>query len=167
MHPLTEIMLAVSMVLGTFLVVTASVGVVRLPDVFCRMHAAGKAGTLGIVLIIIAAILVFARDGAGMAVRGVLAIFFQFLTIPAATHLLARASYVSDYPAVRPHGRRRVEDLSAVEAGPSVRAGVMILNHRSRSPVHSGRRSGAPGVLDVIRRWTGALGDALILHFAR
>ena len=98
MHLVTEIMLAVSMVLGTFLILTASVGVVRLPDVFCRMHAAGKAGTLGIVLIIIAAILVFARDGAGMAVRGVLAIVFQFLTIPAATHLLARASYVSDYP---------------------------------------------------------------------
>ena len=30
--------------------------------------------------------------------RGVLAVFFQFLTSPAATHLLARAAYVCDYP---------------------------------------------------------------------
>jgi multicomponent Na+:H+ antiporter subunit G len=30
--------------------------------------------------------------------RGVLAVFFQLLTAPAATHLLARAAYLCDYP---------------------------------------------------------------------
>ncbi len=92
-----EFVVAVTMVLGTFLTVVACVGLLRFPDVFCRMHAAGKAGTLGVSLLIIAAIVDFAPHEISVPFRGALAIFFQFLTTPAATHLLARASYVSDY----------------------------------------------------------------------
>lgn len=122
MHPITEVMVAVTMVLGTFLILTASIGLIRLPDVFCRMQAAGKAGTLGIVLIIIAAIIVFARHEGTMALRGVLAIFFQFLTVPAATHLLARASYVTDYPL---SDRTAVDELQAyLPSRPDEPAGV-------------------------------------------
>lgn len=88
---------AVTMALGTFLTVVACVGLVRFPDVFCRMHAAGKAGTLGVSLVIVAAIVDFAPYEFSVPFRGALAIFFQFLTTPAATHLLARASYVSEY----------------------------------------------------------------------
>ena len=45
-----------------------------------------------------------------MPVRGALAIFFQFLTTPAATYLLARACYVSDYGIDE---RTAVDDLRA------------------------------------------------------
>jgi multicomponent Na+:H+ antiporter subunit G len=62
------------------------------------MHAAGKAGTLGIILVILSAVVHFAPDGASVPVRGLLAIWFQMLTTPAATHLLARAAYVEGYP---------------------------------------------------------------------
>lgn len=93
-----EILVAIPLLIGTFLMVTAGVGLVRLPDVFCRMHAAGKAGTLGIVMMILAAMLFFLTTDPSVLFRGILAIFFQFLTTPAATHLLARASYIVDYP---------------------------------------------------------------------
>ncbi len=85
------------MLLGTFLIVVTGLGLLRFPDVFCRMHAAGKAGTLGMALLTLATVIAFAGTEDSVTFRGVLAIFFQFLTAPAATHLLARASYLCDY----------------------------------------------------------------------
>jgi multicomponent Na+:H+ antiporter subunit G len=92
-----ELLTAVAMLLGTFLTVVACVGLLRFPDVYCRMHAAGKAGTLGVSLLIVATMIDFAPLEPWVSMRGAFAIFFQFLTTPAATHILARASYVSDY----------------------------------------------------------------------
>ncbi len=105
-----ELLASVMMILGTFLTVVACVGLLRFPDVYCRMHAAGKAGTLGVSLLILAPMLYFVSSEAWVFVRGAFAIYFQFLTTPAATHILARASYVSDYAL---HERTAVDDLRA------------------------------------------------------
>jgi len=93
-----ELLATACLLLGTFLMVITALGLLRLPDVFCRMHAAGKAGTLGVVLIILAAVFALAGTPHEVTIRGLLAVAFQFLTTPAATHLLARAAYVCDYP---------------------------------------------------------------------
>ena len=93
-----DVLVAVPLLLGTFLVVVTCVGLLRFPDVYCRMHAAGKAGTLGVSFLILGAVVYFAQQGVGTPARGLLAIVFQFLTTPAATHLLARAAYVAEYP---------------------------------------------------------------------
>ena len=98
MPPIIEIFVAVSMISGTFLMVVASIGLLRFPDIYCRMHAAGKAGVLGVSLIIFSVVLFFISTEVGVVLRGLLAIAFQFLTTPAATHLLARASYITEYP---------------------------------------------------------------------
>ena len=98
MPTLAEGIVALLCVLGTFLIALTGIGLVRFPDVFCRMHAAGKAGTLGVVLVVLGATVHFAGTEQDVWMRGVLAVFFQFLTSPAATHLLARAAYVCDYP---------------------------------------------------------------------
>lgn len=98
MPPLGELVVAALMLLGTFLTVVAGIGLLRFPDIFCRMHAAGKAGTLGVVCLILSAVVAFAGTQQDVTVRGLLAVVFQFLTTPAATHLLARAAYLCDYP---------------------------------------------------------------------
>jgi multicomponent Na+:H+ antiporter subunit G len=98
MPPIHELFIAGALIAGTFLMLVASIGLIRFPDVFCRIHAAGKAGTMGISLVIVSSMIFFGFAEPSIIVRGVLAIFFQFLTTPAATHLLARASYITDYP---------------------------------------------------------------------
>ncbi len=98
MPPLDELLVAGLMLLGTFLTLVSGIGLVRFPDVFCRMHAAGKAGTLGVVCLILATVVAFAGTEQDVTFRGLLAVVFQFLTTPAATHLLARAAYLCDYP---------------------------------------------------------------------
>ncbi len=98
MPTLTEFLVALLLLPGTFLIVLSSIGLIRFPDVFCRMHAAGKAGTLGVILVVVGTVVQFAGTDQDVWVRGILAVFFQFLTAPAATHLLARAAYLCDYP---------------------------------------------------------------------
>ncbi len=93
-----EVLVAALCLLGTFLIVLTGVGLIRFPDVFCRMHAAGKAGTLGVILIVLATTVYMAGTDQDVSMRGILAVFFQLLTAPAATHLLARAAYLCDYP---------------------------------------------------------------------
>ena len=111
MSAIAGVLIAATMILGTFLVVVASVGLVRFPDVFCRMHAAGKAGTMGISLIIVSSVICFAGVDNSILVRGLLAIFFQFLTTPTATHLLARSSYIRNYSLT---DRTVVDELQAM-----------------------------------------------------
>lgn len=98
MPSVSELVVAAALLVGTFFTAVSCLGLLRLPDVYCRMHAAGKAGTLGVCLVILAAMVYFAPTDGTVVLRGALAIAFQFLTTPAATHLLARASYLTDYP---------------------------------------------------------------------
>jgi multicomponent Na+:H+ antiporter subunit G len=108
MPSLFELLVALPLVTGSFFTFVTAVGLLRFPDVYCRMHAAGKAGTLGVCLIILAATVWFAPVGASVPIRGILAIAFQFLTTPAATHLLARGVYVAEYPKTR---RTAIDEL--------------------------------------------------------
>jgi multicomponent Na+:H+ antiporter subunit G len=88
--------------------VVTGVGLVRFPDVYTRMHAAGKAGTVGIALLILAPTIYFATSDPFVSIRGCLAIVFQFLTTPGATYLLAHACYATSYAA---HSRTEIDEL--------------------------------------------------------
>lgn len=81
---------------GAFFVLVAALGLVRMPDVYIRMHAATKAGTLGAMLILAAA----AVHGAdlGITARAVAAITFLLITAPVAAHLIGRAAYLGGVP---------------------------------------------------------------------
>ena len=83
-------------VLGALLMVVAGLGLVRMPDLPTRMHAASKAGTLGAALVLVAVALHFA-EGA-LAVRAVLVVLFLFVTAPVASHVIARAAYRTGVP---------------------------------------------------------------------
>jgi multicomponent Na+:H+ antiporter subunit G len=110
MPSLLEILVAVPMLIGTFLIFVTCLGLLRLPDVFCRMHAAGKAGTMGMGLLTLAAVCAFVGSDQAITLRGLLAIVFQFVTSPTATHILARACYLRDYPR---SDRTAVDELRA------------------------------------------------------
>ncbi|MGB3542570.1 monovalent cation/H(+) antiporter subunit G [Rubrivirga sp.] len=79
--------------LGAGFVLVAAIGVVRMPDLPMRMHAATKAGTLGAGLILVAVALVFAEPG--VTVRAVATVAFLFLTAPISAHVVGRAAAAS------------------------------------------------------------------------
>jgi multicomponent Na+:H+ antiporter subunit G len=74
----------------------AGLGLVRMPDVYIRMHAATKAGTLGAGLILAAVAVHFAETG--VVVRALAAIAFLLLTAPVAAHMIGRAAYRTGVP---------------------------------------------------------------------
>jgi len=83
----------IAMLIGAIFSLLAAIGIIRLPDVYTRMHAASKAGTMGSGLMLIAVALV-AFDGA-VIVRALVGILFLLLTAPVSAHLLARAALLS------------------------------------------------------------------------
>lgn len=86
----------VLLVCGIALCSLSSVGVLRMPDLYTRMQAAGKAGTLGVACIILATAFHFGSVAVGAKV--ILIMVFIFLTSPAAAHLIARAAYFVEVP---------------------------------------------------------------------
>ena len=86
----------VLLLLGALFSLLAAVGVLRLPDLLTRMHAASKAGAVGGGLILLAVPLV--TLDASVALRAILGVMFLLLTTPVAAHLLARSSLKSSDP---------------------------------------------------------------------
>lgn len=84
------------LLLGSFLMFLTGVGLVRMPDIFMRMHAATKSASLGVAFLFLAAILVF--QDAAVVTKAVVTIAFIFLTAPVAGHLLGRAAYARRTP---------------------------------------------------------------------
>lgn len=72
------------------LLLLAAWGVIVLPDALARQHAATKAGTLALSLVCVGAMLI-ARDAA-WTWRLLLILGFLLVTLPVASHLLARAA---------------------------------------------------------------------------
>jgi multicomponent Na+:H+ antiporter subunit G len=84
---------------GLFFQFVAAVGLVRFPDVYCRMHVVGVSDTLGspLVLLAVAASALLGGDGP-LTARGLLAakmaliVALLYFTSPLVSHLLSRAA---------------------------------------------------------------------------
>lgn len=88
---------------GAFLILTGGVasvisvfGLLRLPDVYTRSHAATKSSTLAVLLTLSGAFIYFLFSQHFVSVRLLLGIVFVFLTAPVAGHLIVRAAYRSN-----------------------------------------------------------------------
>ena len=83
---------------GAFFLLTGSLGMVRLPDVFTRMHAAGMTDTMGAGMIVVG---LAVYNGADLVtVRLLLILGFLWFTSPIATHAVAKAALAGG---LRPH----------------------------------------------------------------
>lgn len=92
---LQNVLVGSLMLIGAAFTFVAAVGLLRLPDLYSRMHAASKAGTLGSGVLLLA-LAIFAQDHSTVT-RALAAIIFLLLTAPISAHLLARAAYAVGY----------------------------------------------------------------------
>lgn len=77
-------------ILGSLFMVVGAIGMIRMPDVFTRLHAASVADTLGVGLVLAGLILV---GGLSLvSVKLAFLIAFLLLTGPVASHAVARAA---------------------------------------------------------------------------
>ena len=75
---------------GSALALIGALGILRLPDMFARMHGAGIIDTLGVGLIMVG--LMFQAGLTLVTVKLVLVLAFVLYTSPTTTHALARAA---------------------------------------------------------------------------
>ncbi|MGB0497109.1 MAG: monovalent cation/H(+) antiporter subunit G [Rubricella sp.] len=76
---------------GGAFVLVAGLGVLRMPDVYIRMHASTKAGTLGLGLICVALMII--GTGIGQRLEALFVTLFMIATAPVGAHLIGRAAY--------------------------------------------------------------------------
>jgi multicomponent Na+:H+ antiporter subunit G len=84
--------------LGLFFFFAGTVGILRLPDFYTRLHAAGKCDSLAAVLIIVGVALYTLQDYSFasllVALKIVLIAVFVFIANPTATHAITEAALI-------------------------------------------------------------------------
>ena len=85
------------LIVGAFFTFLSAIGVLRLKDVYSRMHAAGKSSTFGMISLMIAAFVYFIPEGI-INVKILLAILFVFLTAPLGALMINRSAYRTGVP---------------------------------------------------------------------
>ncbi|MCA0969998.1 monovalent cation/H(+) antiporter subunit G [Halobacillus litoralis] len=93
-----DITICISLLIGTFFIISGSLGILRFPDVYTRLHAATKASTLGVAGVMIGAFLFLYIEHDIVSGKLLLGIFFVLLTAPVSGHMISRAAYRSGVP---------------------------------------------------------------------
>ena|GEM_PF-266385 len=89
----TEWLIAVLAVIGGLFSVVAAIGLIRLPDVYSRLHATGKSSVTAVVFLMLAAFIYFAYSHGWAVWKLLLVLIFVGLTTPVAALLIARSAY--------------------------------------------------------------------------
>lgn len=98
----------VAIVAGLFFMLVGTFGILRMPDVFTRLHAAGMTDTMGAGFLILGMCL---QAGLGLVlVRLIIVFAFLTLTSPISTHALARAAMAGGVEPYRVPGPHNVGD---------------------------------------------------------
>jgi multicomponent K+:H+ antiporter subunit G len=87
-----EITLSVLILIGAGFTFIGSLGLARMPDFYSRLHGPTKATTIGVGSLLIASMLHFSTQDAGLSFHEVLVTLFLFITAPVSAHLLSKAA---------------------------------------------------------------------------
>jgi multicomponent Na+:H+ antiporter subunit G len=98
MIEISKIIISILILLGALLSLLSAFGLLRLPDVYTRSHAATKSATLGVICILSGTFLYFLIVEGYFSPRLILGIVFVFITAPVAGHLICRAAYRTQVP---------------------------------------------------------------------
>ena len=111
MNLLIDVLSGLCLLAGSFLCLTGAIGLVRLPDMFCRLHAASLNETLGTPLILLGLIL---QVGLTLtSAKLALIVLFVLATNPTATHAMSRAALHSgERPIVDPEAQEKSSSKS-------------------------------------------------------
>lgn len=93
---LVEVIASLMLLAGAFFSLVGIVGMIRLPDVYSRIHASGKVATLGILGLLAGAALLLPE----VALKALALALFLVITSPVASHAIAAAAHRQGVPRV-------------------------------------------------------------------
>ena len=88
---ITNIVVVVLLVAGTFFMLIGTIGFLRFPDFYSRIHATGKCDTLGEGLMLIG--LMIYAGVSFVSVKILFLMIFILVANPTSTHAIAKAAY--------------------------------------------------------------------------
>ena len=94
-----EALVSLLILVGALFTFLGALGLVRLDDLYTRLHAPTKATTLGVGSMLLASALWFSVRGEGLSLHEVLVTLFLFITAPVSAHLIAKAALHLRLPA--------------------------------------------------------------------
>jgi multicomponent Na+:H+ antiporter subunit G len=111
---ITDIAVGVLLAIGSFFLIVGSIGLLRMPDVFTRMHATSVSDTMGAGFLILGMMVEAGFSLVSVKLAIILAVFF--FTSPLATHALARGALAVGLKPVLldKGGRRRLKELELI-----------------------------------------------------
>ena len=83
-------------VVGCLFVTIGTIGLLRFPNVYNRMHATSKPTTLGTATIFVAGAIYFVPEGATLT--AIIGLVFLFVTVPTGAHMIARSAQKTGVP---------------------------------------------------------------------
>ncbi|CAM5218062.1 Na(+)/H(+) antiporter subunit G OS=Lysinibacillus sphaericus OX=1421 GN=mrpG_1 PE=3 SV=1 [Lysinibacillus sphaericus] len=81
--------------IGVLFIVVTAIGLIRLPDLYTRAHAASKSATLGVMCVLVGVFFYFWLIEDHFNPRILLGILFLFITGPVGGHIMTRSSYIA------------------------------------------------------------------------
>jgi multicomponent Na+:H+ antiporter subunit G len=93
-----ELLIVLLILFGALFCALSAFGLIRLPDVYLRSHAATKSATLGVLCVLLGTFFYFMFFLDIISIKLLLGIVFVFITSPVAGHLNGRAAYRSGVP---------------------------------------------------------------------
>jgi len=85
-----ELIGSVLVLLGGFFVLMGSIGLVKMPDFYMRLHTPTKATTLGMGAILIASMFLVSYSQKGLSAHELLITIFLFITAPVSAMMMAK-----------------------------------------------------------------------------
>jgi multicomponent Na+:H+ antiporter subunit G len=91
-----EWIIALLLMSGALFMLVAAIGVVKLADVYMRMHAITKAASLGAILMLTAVFIRFPQWIVG--IEALMVVLFVIFTSPIGAHMIARVAHLMKVP---------------------------------------------------------------------
>lgn len=85
-----EIFISFFLIAGSAFVLIASIGILRMPDIYMRLHASTKATSLGLTLLL-TGLMIF-DPVISTIIKSLAVIIFLYLTIPVSANLLGKSA---------------------------------------------------------------------------
>ncbi|RNF51481.1 Na+/H+ antiporter subunit G [Marinomonas hwangdonensis] len=115
-----EIIISVSLLTGGVFLLVGSYGLVRLPDIYMRLHSPTKASTLGITGVLIASMFFQSHLKGFLSIQELLITLFLFITAPVAANMIAKtALHHSNKPAEKTQNQALMDTIRDRESPPS------------------------------------------------
>lgn len=89
---MNEWFVSILLLLGGIFILIGSIGLIKLPDFFMRLHGPTKATTLGMASILTAAMVYFASIADGLIIKEILITIFLLITAPISGYMLIKAA---------------------------------------------------------------------------